>query len=127
MVKTTLSAFAVALLLFNVSAFAAGAAPAQQKLVQQAKALVHQMAHGRYKAAEIDFNGKMKQALPPEKLKKVWHQLTTTLGPFQKTGTTKTAEYNGDTIVLVQTQFKKRTLWARVAFDKSTKIAGLYF
>ncbi|HET7308290.1 MAG TPA: DUF3887 domain-containing protein [Gammaproteobacteria bacterium] len=127
MAKITLSAFVVALLLVSVAAFAAGAAPAHKKLVRQAETLVHQLAHGQYKAAGSDFDDKMKQSLPPEKLGKVWRQLTATVGPFQKTGVTKTAKYNGYTVVLVQTQFKKRTLWARVAFDKSAKIAGLYF
>ncbi|MDE2091610.1 MAG: hypothetical protein KGJ08_06910 [Gammaproteobacteria bacterium] len=54
-------------------------------------------------------------------------QLTSLAGDYVKTGETKTAEYQGDTIILVKTLFKNGALWTQVAFDKSGKVAGLFF
>lgn len=54
-------------------------------------------------------------------------QLTSLAGDYVKAGETKTAEYQGDTIILVKTLCKNDALWTQVAFDKSGKVAGLFF
>jgi Protein of unknown function (DUF3887) len=95
--------------------------------VGTAQALVHSLAAGDYASLEANFNTQMQQGLPTEKLKEAWNQITAQAGNYLKTGETKTAQYQGDTIVLVKTLFKNGTLWTQVAFDKSGKVAGLYF
>ena len=115
------------LLLGTSLAFAANDKPTPNGQVQQAQILVTQLSKGNFAAAEADFNDKMKQALPAAKLKAVWVQITGQAGAFQKTGETKTLNYQGNPIVLVKTVFKDGELWTQVAFDKTGKIAGLYF
>lgn len=101
--------------------------PTADNPTSKAEALVHSLAAGDYTSAEADFNAQMQQGLPAAKLKEVWSQITAQAGAYLKTGETKSAQYQGDTIVLVKTQFKNGALWAQVAFDKSGKVAGLYF
>jgi Protein of unknown function (DUF3887) len=115
------------LLLGTSLAFAATNKPAKNPQVQQAQTLVTQLSKGNFAGAERDFNDKMKQGLPPAKLKAVWAQITAQAGPFRNTGETKTLSYLGNPVVLIKTTFKNGELWTQVAFDKAGKIAGLYF
>lgn len=115
------------LLLGTSLVFAANDKPAQNREVQQVQTLVTQLSKGNFAAVETEFNDKMKQELPTARLKAVWTQITEQAGAFQKTGETRTLNYQDDPIVLVKTVFKDGELWTQVAFDKTGKIAGLYF
>ncbi|HET7396033.1 MAG TPA: DUF3887 domain-containing protein [Gammaproteobacteria bacterium] len=115
------------LLLGTSLVFAANDKPAQNREVQQVQTLVTQLSKGNFAAVETEFNDKMKQELPTARLKAVWTQITEQTGAFQKTGETRTLNYQDDSIVLVKTVFKDGELWTQVAFDKTGKIAGLYF
>lgn len=126
MTKTTIFAFVLTLLM-GATAFAAGSRPVHEKFASQAEAFVHQMANGKFTAAEANFNDKMKQAASPQALQQLWHQLTGRFGPYQGTGEAKTGAVQGNPVAFVQAQFKKKTLWMEIAFDNSGKIAGMHF
>ncbi len=107
--------------------FASSTLTAADNQVAKAETLVHSLAAGNYTSVEATFNAQMQQGLPAGKLKEAWKQITDQAGSYMKTGETKTVEYHGDTVVLVKTEFKNGALWTQVAFDKSGKVAGLYF
>ncbi|MGH8283701.1 MAG: DUF3887 domain-containing protein [Gammaproteobacteria bacterium] len=111
----------------SVTVLAAGSTSVTGTDVTKAEAFVHMLAKGDYTTAEAEFTDQMKQGLPADKLKTVWVQLLTQVGVYTGTGETETATIRGDTVVLVKTKFKEVALWAQIAFDKSGKIAGLYF
>lgn len=117
----------ILLLMVTFISAAALAAKPSATFSDQAVTLVNELATGNYAEAEANFNARMQQGLPTEKLKVVWEQITTQAGAFQKTGETQSVKYGSDTVILVKTLFKNGALWTQVAFDPSGKIAGLYF
>ena len=119
------TALVVSLMIAALSTFTA--VIAANNPVTEAETLVHSLAAGKYTSVEATFNAQMQQGLPAKKLEEAWKQITAQAGSYVKTGETKTAEYHGDTVVLVKTLFKNGVLWTQVAFDKSGKVAGLYF
>lgn len=107
--------------------FMSTAITAANNQVAKAEALVHSLAAGKYTSVVATFDAQMQKGLPASKLKEAWKQITAQAGSYMKTGETKTVEYHGDNVVLVKTLFKNGSLWTQVAFDKSGKVAGLYF
>jgi Protein of unknown function (DUF3887) len=118
---------AFVLCLMTAAVFALTTAAAADDPVTKAEELVHALAARDYKSAEANFDATMQQGLPADKLKEDWEQITAQAGAYVKTGETKTVEYQGDTVILVKTLFKNGELWTQVAFDKSGRVAGLYF
>lgn len=106
---------------------AIGSASTKSNYVTEAENFVHMLAKGDYTTATANFTDQMKQDLSADKLKATWEQLTAQAGGYMGTGEAKSLDYQGDTVVLVKTQFKNGALWTQLAYDKSGKIAGLYF
>lgn len=117
-----LAALTAALVMSPV--FAAGV---KHDFAAGARAVVHAFAAGDFKTPEAGFTIQMRQALPAAKLEAVWRRITERAGAFEKTGETTSISYQGHTIVLVKTIFKKTPLWTQVVYDSDGKIAGLYF
>ncbi|MGB9430310.1 MAG: DUF3887 domain-containing protein [Gammaproteobacteria bacterium] len=115
------------LLLSPTLALAAADASVNSALVAKAETFVHSMASGNFTAAEADFTDQMKQAAPPLNLKQVWGMLVQQAGAFQKTDKTETVITNGYTSVIVNTEFKDKTLGIAITFDSAGKIAGMHF
>ena len=113
--------------LSGLAAQPAGAQQAKENLVSTAVAFVHTLAKGDFKAAEVDFNGEMKQAAPPEKLREIWQKVLDQIGPFQDTGETHTVVQGGYTTVIVRSDFKSEALGIEVSFDSAGRIAGMHF
>ncbi|HET6656236.1 MAG TPA: DUF3887 domain-containing protein [Gammaproteobacteria bacterium] len=122
-----LACFISGLFLAAGAACAADAAAQSENRVQQAEMLVHEFASGQFGAAEADFTAKMKQKLPPSRMKQVWRQLTTQFGPYQGTGKTEKRSRDGYTVVFVTTHFKQRDLRAKVVTNDAGQVAGLFF
>jgi hypothetical protein len=95
--------------------------------VQMAEALVDSMSAGEWEAAREHFDGRMKEALPAERLKQVWGQLTAAAGPFQRRGPSWTTEQGGLTTVYVPCHFERACLSAKVVFGPDGKVSGLWF
>lgn len=113
--------------LIPVAAQAAGGQDAKQSLMTRAVAFVHTLAKGDFQGAETDFTDQMKQAAPPDKLRDVWQQVLTQVGPYQDTGDSKIVDEYGYMSVIVATRFKNQTLGIKVTFDSAQKIAGMHF
>jgi uncharacterized protein len=115
-------------LLVPVAALAAGDQAAKEgSLVPKAVAFIRALAKGDFESAEADFTDRMKQAAPPEKLREIWQRLLSQVGSFQDTSDSKSVFRNGNTTVIVKTDFKSQALGIAVTFDSAQRIAGMHF
>jgi alpha-beta hydrolase superfamily lysophospholipase len=94
---------------------------------EEARKLIMQMAEGEFETAVESFDDTMRNALPAEKLKEVWGQLTTQLGTYVSQGEARTTSEDNYDIVVITTQFEKGLVDARVVFDDEGRVAGLFF
>lgn len=105
-------------------------APAPQAaspLVANAREIVDEMVAGEYAKIEARYNSQMAAALPPGKLETAWQGLIGQVGDFQSIESTRLDDAGDQKIVTVVCKFEKAELDARVAFDSSGKLAGLFF
>lgn len=91
------------------------------------KPFVTQLAQGQFEKAAKQFDKTMAENLPPEKLKAVWNSLVAQAGDFKSIDGTRTEQFGGYRIVYVTCVFQKGSLDAKIAFNDSGQIAGLYF
>jgi Protein of unknown function (DUF3887) len=91
------------------------------------KTVLHELINGRPENVINDFNPQMKEALPAEKLGEVWSQIVAKLGTYQSMGEPTQTTEQGYTVVYVPLTFEHGTLRAKVAYDNTNYIAGLYF
>src|SRR6266850_3925977 len=118
------------LALLLVAAGRAGAADRKQPaddLQGIAGGFVELLAAGDFAAAVKHFDPAMMTALPADKLRDVWKSLNTQAGAFQKQTGTRVAKESGYQVVFVACTFEKAVLEAKIVFDGSKRIAGLFF
>jgi len=92
-----------------------------------AEAMVDSMAKGDFKAASADFDATVAAQMPAEKLGQVWASLAPQIGAFKSRTGTREAEEQGFKMVYVTCQFEKMSLDAKIVFDASDKVSGLWF
>jgi len=102
-------------------------APAMTALQTSGEQFADLLTREDFPAAVAQFNPTMKAALPEPALRKVWQDLLTQSGPFQKRLHSRTAEQSGFRVVLVTCQFERATLDMKIVFDANEQIAGLFF
>jgi hypothetical protein len=93
----------------------------------RSKTVLHELINGRPENVISDFTPTMKAALPADKLMAVWKDLETKMGPYQSMGEATQAEEQGYKVVYVPLTFEKGTLRAKVVYDNTNYIAGLFF
>jgi dienelactone hydrolase len=98
-----------------------------ETLVTRAQDLIDQIATGNYKAAEDSFDATMSAQLSADKLAAVWGQLTAQYGTFKSQGKAQSGVQPGYFIVVIECNFEKGNLLARIVFDGDGKVAGLNF
>ncbi len=74
-----------------------------------------------------DFTPQLKQTLPAEKLAVVWNDLTARLGSYQSMGEPAQADEDGRKVVYVPLTFEKGTVRAKLVYDETNYVAGLFF
>jgi dienelactone hydrolase len=92
-----------------------------------AQEFVDLLVKGDYATAEQKLDATMKAALPASKLEELWGSLQKQAGAFQQQTGTRASREQGYDIVYVTCQFEQMTLDAKVVFDASGLIAGLFF
>ncbi len=92
--------------------------------VKAAKAFVDDLVKEDYESASRDFDKTMKEKASPDKLKTIWQQIITQLGPVKKQLATRTEKLMDYDIVFVTCEFEKAKLDIRVNYDKEGKLAG---
>lgn len=110
---------------------------AQQKsnvaapVVASAKSIVTMLTKENYAGASKNFDGELKTALTPAKLREVWQALTTQLGPFKRqTSVQSSRAKDGDAtfeVVTITCEFERAPVNARLVFNKNRQVSGLYF
>lgn len=107
----------------------AGTAPAKEKSPgsEKGKLLVIKLTSGLFDAVIAEFDAKMKQALPLDKLKKTWAAVEGNAGKFKKIIEAKSGPYQHYRITLVTCQFEKGKVNIQWVFDTANKVAGLTF
>jgi dienelactone hydrolase len=121
-------------LLAGLGLLVSGAIPAQapaqaeDALTAKARALITAMETGDFQGAGRDFDETMRKVFGPDKVGAMWTtQLPAQVGAFKKQGASRRDQLQGYEIVLINCEFEKATLDARVVFDKAGRIAGLGF
>jgi hypothetical protein len=109
----------------RIAGFWRGLVPAD--LEADAVSLVKKLAAGDAAGASVNFDEKMKAALPPEKLGAVWTQLQAGAGAFAAVDDVKVTRAGGHHTALVTCRFGKAPLVAKVIFDLKGLVAGLFF
>jgi dienelactone hydrolase len=94
-------------------------------LQEEAQDVVRQMMARDFGGASRLFDSDMAQALPVDKLKDMWLQLTGLAGAFQEIERSTVMEIGEKRIVTVTCQFEKGAIDVYVAFDTNGQIAGL--
>jgi dienelactone hydrolase len=114
------SAFLLSMLTASVSA-------EPSMLQKNAEQFVDRMVKGDFATAVKDFDAAMTQAMSAPKLKQTWETLITQCGAFGKREGFRTEKYQQYDITYVTCQFEKVALDAKVVFNSSGKISGLFF
>ncbi len=100
---------------------------AKQGPDQMAEGIIDSMTKGNFKAAVKDFDATMMSKMPASKLEQAWSVLTQQIGPFKSRKDTREAEEKGSRIVYITCEFERVSLDAKIAFDASDKVSGLFF
>jgi hypothetical protein len=98
----------------------------KQSVSTTAEGLVDSMAKGDFTAATAEFDSAMKTSMSPQLLGQTWSQLATQVGAFKARTGTREAEEQGFKTVYVTCQFERATLDAKVVFDGSGQVSGLW-
>ncbi|HEY3416084.1 MAG TPA: SdpI family protein [Armatimonadota bacterium] len=95
-------------------------------ITPRAIALVNAISKGDYPLVERDFDGRMRAALPPEKLRAVWEETAARNGPFRRTDGTRIEKHWPFTAVIVTTEFTRASVDIKVVFSPAGKVSGLW-
>ena len=89
--------------------------------------LMEQCRDGAFEQAVTPFSDEVLKALPAEKLKQVWVQVTGSMGPIKSLGAPRPQEkIQGYTPVLVRCVFEKGELDALVSVSEDGKVGGFF-
>ena len=99
----------------------------QGDLEALARDLVDQLAVGQFDEAATNFDAKMQQVLPPDKLQETWQALLAQVGPYQGQLGARSEQRENYDLVFVTTQFAEAMLDTQVTFDDQGRVAGLFF
>jgi dienelactone hydrolase len=88
---------------------------------------INELAAKQFHEAETQFDQRVAQALPEEKLAAIWSRLQEQVGAFQKIAGASVVEAQGNHLVTVNCEFEHGALDALITFDANGRIAGLSF
>jgi dienelactone hydrolase len=92
----------------------------------RAKAMLDALNKGDFAAAAKDFDKKMMEVMPPEKLGEVWKSLPEKVGKFKKLHGAKSVKAGTSEVIDLRCEFEKMTLTLRVSFNKDDQIQGFF-
>lgn len=84
------------------------------------------LAAGDYQAVQADLDGRLSGQLGAEQLAGVWASVTGTVGAFAGLGRPFARLVGEHTVVDLPMEFEAGEMVGRLAFDQSSKIAGLF-
>ncbi|HEY0947017.1 MAG TPA: DUF3887 domain-containing protein [Opitutaceae bacterium] len=96
-------------------------------LVSAAEELVDALAKEDFAKATANFDAAMMRTLPEPRLRALWQSLTQQAGSFRQRLQTRTEKQARFDVVYVTCEFREFVLEAKVAFNASGQVAGLFF
>jgi len=102
-------------------------ATAPAPLAGRATALLNEIAAGRFDDATSNFAPVLKEKLPAKTLADVWAKIQQQAGAFKQFGSATVSHEGANDVVVVPASFANLTLDARVVYDQSGSVAGLFF
>ncbi len=93
----------------------------------RSKTILHELVNGRPENVISDFTPAMKEALPAEKLAAVWKDILAKMGEYQSMGEATQTEEQGYKVVYVPLTFANGTLRAKLVYDNTNYVAGMFF
>jgi dienelactone hydrolase len=95
---------------------------------QRTTELLSALQAGNFTEAEAHFDATTKAGLAPEKLGKVWNQLTSELGPLQSFEVTGRTSVGGNDVRIADLHFAHASGWiAQVGVNSAGLVSGLWF
>jgi dienelactone hydrolase len=99
---------------------------AQPDHKEQARHFLDLCQAEKFTEATANFDAKMKEVMPADKLADVWKGLIKQLGPLQKMGPPRTDKIKTSTRVKIRCDFKSMPLDALVSFNSGGQIEGFF-
>ena len=96
-------------------------------LDSSARSFIENLTSEKYEQAEKQFDSTMAAALPASRLDEAWKSLTAQFGEYQGQGDSREEKLGNLTAIYVTMRFVKSSIDARVVFDTTGQIAGLFF
>ncbi len=127
MVKKRLGILLAAVLVILVSACTRTPPPTTAELVDKATGFTTVLAGKEYDQAVGYFDKTMKKILPAEQLQEAWEQVLLETGDYRSIAGTRTEQLPDNEVVYVTAQFARTNYDLKVVFDRSGRIAGLFF
>ena len=94
---------------------------------EEAKQFIQLLINGDFTDAVKNFDATMRGALPPAKLQDAWESLNIYVGSFKRQISVRTEKFQQYDIAFVTCEFERATLDAKVVFDSTRQISGLFF
>jgi dienelactone hydrolase len=98
-----------------------------EDLKVQAQIFVGQLLKADFAAAASQFDDQMKAALSEAKLQESWQNIIAEAGSLLQIDVLRTAELEGNRIVVVRCQFQMNVVDVQVVFNDQGLISGLFF
>ena len=102
-------------------------AQSDSALIGRAEALLKNLQAGRYADVVKEFDPKMVQAIPEDRLRAVWEMLTAQFGAVKSIEERRSGELKGLQAVELILAFERERVVQRVVFGADGKIAGLAY
>ena len=102
-------------------------AQSDSALIGRAEALLKNLQAGRYAEVVKEFDPKMVQAIPEERLRAVWEMLAAQFGAVESIEERRSGELKGLQAVELILAFERERVVQRVVFGADGKIAGLAY
>lgn len=90
-----------------------------------AEAFITAMTKGEFEAATRDFDAKVAEKMPPEKVRELWANIIEKIGAFERVTGTRSEARTDHHLVYVAAKYAKATIEFRVVVDKAGKIVGI--
>jgi len=96
-------------------------------LIGRAEALLKNLQGGRYAEVVKEFDPKMAQAIPEDRLRAVWEMMSAQFGAVKSIEERRSGELKGLQAVELILAFERERVVQRVVFGADGKIAGLAY
>jgi len=99
--------------------------PVAEDLEANVRAIIEAMVRGDMASATKDFDGRMRDAVPPAKLETTWKELLANVGEFVEIENVRTKEEPNVSVVLATCKFARGRVLVKVAYRRD-EVAGFF-